>query len=213
MRLGRATLSAQILSAQILSALILSGRILAASVALATPDDGAATALRGTLDAARGLTVGGQTRTQKLASVRDLARQLVDTKTMGRQAAGAAFAGWSAAQQEEFLVLFDELFVRSYMQKLLLFRDPTFRVGREERGAAGVLVHTEIVAGRDTYEVSYAMRHADDGWRATDVVVEGVSMSSSYSDQFASLLRDRSVEELLALMRRKVEHFRGADAE
>jgi ABC-type transporter MlaC component len=54
------------------------------------------------------------------------------------------------------------------------------------------------------------MLREGDQWRASDVVVEGVSMTSNYSDQFASLLRERSIDELIDLMRRKVEHI--ADA-
>ena len=49
-------------------------------------------------------------------------------------------------------------------------------------------------------------------WLATDIVIEGISMTSSYADQFTSLLRDRSFDELLDLMRRKVDHFRGAES-
>jgi len=46
--------------------------------------------------------------------LRELARQLVDTHAMGRRAIGASFSEKTAAQQEEFLRLFDELIVRAY---------------------------------------------------------------------------------------------------
>ena len=69
---------------------------------------------------------------------------------------------------------------------------------------------TQIVVNQETYAVDYEMLREGDQWRASDVVVEGVSMTSNYSDQFASLLRERSIDELIDLMRRKVEHI--ADA-
>src|SRR5262249_50023752 len=80
----------------------------------------------------------------------------------------------------------------------------------EQRRGDATVVPTQIIVNEDTYAVDYEMLHQADGWRAADVVVEGVSMTSNYSDQFASLLRDRSFDELLDLMRRKVEHMTDA---
>ena len=122
-----------------------------------------------------------------------------------RRAIGSAFARFSESQQQEFLRLFNELFVRSYLQKLLLFRQPKFRVGAEETRGETVVVATEVLVSEDAYEVDYEMHRQQDQWRAADVVVEGVSMTSNYSDQFATLLRDRSIDELLELMRRKLD--------
>jgi phospholipid transport system substrate-binding protein len=174
-------------------------------------DDGAVATVRSLLEKANLGTAGDKTRDQELAAVRAVAHELVDTRAMGRRALGPAFASYSAAQQEEFLRLFDELVVRTYLQKLLLFRNPTFRFGQTETRGDAVVVNTDVVTSKDAYEVDYEM-HRDTGrWLATDIVVEGVSINSSYSDQFASLLRDRSFDELLELMRRKVDHFGGAE--
>ena len=47
------------------------------------------------------------------------------------------------------------------------------------------------------------MRLADGHWRATDIVVEGISITDNYREQFESLLRTHSFAELLERMRRK----------
>jgi len=176
------------------------------------PIDGATAAVRSTLDKATRIGSDDGTRDHQLASLRSVARELVDTRTMGRRAIGERFAGYTTAQQDEFLALFDELIVRSYLQKLLLFRDPKFRFGKEEQRGAGVFVETEVVTEKDSYQVGYEMQHEGDRWLATDIIVEGVSLTSNYSNQFASLLRDRSFDDLLDLMRRKVDHFSAKDA-
>lgn len=176
----------------------------------AKPSEGATAAVREALGKASAVGAGDRTRDEQLVTLRVVARELVNTRAMGRRAIGDAFASCTAAQQEEFLRLFDELFVRSYLQKLLLFRGPTFRFGQEHMQGDAVIVSTQIVTGDDAYAVAYEMRREESRWRAADVVVEGVSMASNYSDQFASLLRNRSFDELLELMRRKVERFREA---
>lgn len=193
-------------AAWLLLALLLPG------AAAAAPDEDATATVRAALQQATAVSSTEQTREQQLDALRVLARQLVDTRAMGQRAIGGAFTGATAAQQEEFLRLFDELIVRAYLQKLLLFRDPKFQFKPEQRRGDAVMVFTEVVMGKDAYEVNYEMRRADHGWLATDIVVEGVSLSSNYSDQFSSLLKTRPFDELLDLMRRKVEHFRAPAA-
>lgn len=182
------------------------------SVGAAAPTEGPTATVRDALSRATAVSSAEQTREAQLERLRGLARELVDTRAMGQLALGGAFTDRTTAQQEEFLRLFDELIVRAYLQKLLLFRDPQFRFRSEDRRGEVVMVVTQIVSGGDTYEVGYEMRQADERWLATDIVVEGISLTSSYSDQFASVLRTRSFDELLELMRRKVDHFRAPTA-
>jgi phospholipid transport system substrate-binding protein len=189
------------------------GVLLLASICrAAAPEVGPTATVRTALGKASLIAAEGKTRDEQLEKLRVVARELVDTRSMGRRAIGGTFSTCTEAQQQEFLRLFDELFVRSYLQKLLLFRQPTFRFAREEKRGDAVIVSTEVLMGEDAYAVDYEMHQADDQWRAADVVVEGVSMTSNYSDQFTTLLRDRSFDELLDLMRRKLERFVGTDA-
>jgi ABC-type transporter MlaC component len=111
-------------------ALLLAGA--APLYATAVPGDPSAS-VRAALDKASA-AAAEQTRDAQLASLRVVAHALVDTQAMGRRAIGARFESYTEAQQQEFLRLFDELFVRSYLRSLL-FRNPTFRVGLDS-GAA-----------------------------------------------------------------------------
>jgi phospholipid transport system substrate-binding protein len=194
------------------TAAALLGVVVSVSTLAATPDQGPSATVRDALSKATAASADDRQRNEQLASLRAVARQLVDTGEMGRRAMGDAFSKLNAARQEEFLRLFDELVVRSYLQKLLLFRNPRFRFAKEAPRGDAVIVTTFVVTGEESYEVSYEMRQRDGQWMAADIVVEGVSMTSNYTDQFASLLRNRSVEELLDLVRRKVETFRAKDA-
>lgn len=159
-------------------------------------------------------TIGGTEvpRPQRLEALRRMAHDLVDTRAMGMRAIGTGLDGRTEAQREEFLGLFDELIVRSYLQKLLLFRNPEFRFAREASKGDVTIVHTEVVTPKDSYDVTYEMHVVDGRWLARNIYVEGVSLMSSYETQFEGLLRDRSFDDLLDLMRRKVDGFRNRDA-
>jgi phospholipid transport system substrate-binding protein len=187
--------------------------VLAAVVACAAygdvaPPGGAVGAVRDTLAKARAVVLTDDTHEQKLEALHDLARHLMDTRAMGRRAIGPRLAEQPEAQQEEFLKLFDELIVRSYLQKLLFFRQPRFAFGKEETGQDTVIVHTRIVTDKDEFFVDYEMHQRDGAWVASDIVVENISLAQNYSQQFQELLRTRSFDELLELMRGKVAGLR-----
>jgi phospholipid transport system substrate-binding protein len=193
-------------------AIVVAALLAASTPGLAATSGAATDAVRRALSQASTITEGEKTRAEELAALRTVARQLVDTHAMGRRAMGETLNAYTPAQREEFLELFDEVIVRAYLQKLLLFRDPRFRFGKEQPRGDGVTVFTEVLGGKDAYAVEYDMRERDGKWLATDVIVEGVSMAGNYGDQFSSLLRNRSFDELLELMRRKVGQLEAKDA-
>ena len=148
------------------------------------------------------------TRDENLAALRTVARGFLDTQAMGRRAIGDVLAAQPKDQQAEYLALFDELIVRAYLQKLLLFRAPRFSYGDARPARDAVLVTTRIATSKDEFRVDYEMRERDGRWLATDVIVEGISLSDNYKSQFHDLLRDRSFAELLDLMRTKTRGAR-----
>ncbi|HKA30046.1 MAG TPA: ABC transporter substrate-binding protein, partial [Candidatus Binatia bacterium] len=113
---------------------------------------------------------------------------------------------------EEFFNLFDELIVRSYLQKLLFFRQPRFAFGQEETAKDTVIVHTRILTDKDEFFVNYEMHQRDGTWLASDVVIENISLTQNYAQQFQELLRSRSFDDLLELMRGKVAGLRAKAA-
>src|SRR5215831_7940966 len=143
-----------------------------AAHAAVAPADGALSTVRDTLAKARAVVVTDESREQKLAALHELARNLMDTREMGRRAIGSVLAEQPAAKQEEFLNLFDELIVRSYLQKLLFFRQPRFAFGEEDVEQEKVIVHTRILTDTDQFFVDYEMHQREGTWVAWDVTIE-----------------------------------------
>ena len=182
--------------------------VLAPALLGAAPADEALAVVKKTLAAALEIVRAGGTRDEKLVSLRAVARDMLDTRAMGRRAMGDVLAAQPPQQQEEYLELFDHLIVRAYLQKLLLFRNPRFSYQPPRRDGDVVIVRTKIVTPKDEYQVDYEMREREGRWVATDVIVEGIGLTENYREQFSSLLRDRSFAELLDLMRRKTQLVR-----
>ena len=188
---------------RIRGATLVLGIVLAPALLSATPSDEALAVVKKTLTAARKVVDADGTRDEKLVSMRALARDMLDTRAMGRHAVGDVLA-------EQPPELFDHVMVRAYLSKLLLFRKPRFGYRKPWPKGDAVMVETKIITSKDEYHVDYEMKESEGRWLATDVIVEGISLSDNYRAQFSSLLRGRSFEELLDLMRRKTRRVREA---
>lgn len=202
-------------AAALLAAAALAGPGAALAAGATPPLEPAVEAVRRTLRAAREAVEGTGTRDEKLAGLREIARSLFDTDAMGRAAMGDTLLRQTGERQREFLDLWDEFIVRAYLQKLLFFRKPRFGYGKSEQHEDRTIVHTLIQTPKDEFYVDYEMRWSEArGWQATDIVVEGVSLTHNHGEQFKSLLRHESFDELLARLRRKVaRHVREAGTE
>ena len=133
--------------------------------------------------------------------------QLFDFQEMSRRALGANARRYSD-RLTEFTPLFIALLEQAYMGKL------------EENGNAKIQYIKEIVDDQNVevetktqlkdgsaYSVTYKLRFSPTGWRAYDVVVEGVSLVNNYRSQFDRFLSKKSFDELLQVLREKKSNF------
>jgi phospholipid transport system substrate-binding protein len=159
---------------------------------------------RSVLERSNAIVRGPEDRKQKLAALSGLLREFLDTDALARLAAEKHLAGRSGAEVREFLTLFHEFFVRTYVQRLLLFDAPEFAYGAEKVDGDTARVATEVVTPGDRFAVDYTLRRSGDGWRATDIEVEGVSLAKNFRAQFDTAVAKESFQGLLDRLRAKV---------
>jgi len=143
-------------------------------------------------------------RKQKLAALSDLLRGFLDTEALADRAAHKHLAGRSPEEVAEFQRLFHDFFVRTYTQRLLLFDAPDFAYGAETVTGDDAKVGTEVVTPNDRFAVDYTLHRGPAGWRATDIVVEGVSLAQNFRAQFDAAVAKDSFQGLLERLRAKV---------
>jgi len=168
-------------------------------------DDGPMAAARRVLERSHDIVVGPGDRKQKLVALNELLRSFLDTDALSRQAMGTHLDGRAQAEVAEFLRLFRELFVRTYVQRLLLFESPDFAYGAETISGRDATVGTEIVTPRDRFTVDYRLQKSPAGWRATDILVEGVSIARNFRAQFDAALAKDSFQGVLERLRKKLD--------
>ncbi len=159
---------------------------------------------RDVLSRSNAIVRGPGDRKQKLAELSDLMRGFLDTDALAHLAADKHLQGRSPAEVDEFLRLFHEFFVRTYVQRLLLFDAPDFEFGDETVTDDTATVATKVVTPGDRFAVDYTLKKTPSGWRATDIKVEGVSLATNFRAQFDNAVAKDSFAGLLERLRAKV---------
>lgn len=180
--------------------------LLLAAVAVAARADvpGPMARTKQVLQKSHEIVVGPGDRPQKVRTLNDLLRGFLDTDAMGRQAMGKHLDGRTPAEVRAFLDVFRDLFVRTYVQRLLLFEVPEFGYRAEKVTGDEATVGTEIITPKDRFGVDYRMRKSSDGWRATDILVEDASLGDNFRSQFDAALAKESFDSLMERLRKKL---------
>ena len=181
-----------------LAALVVAGPLCAAEA------DGPLALTRSVLTRSNEIVRGTGDRKEKLAALSELLRGFLDTEALADRAAHKHLAGRSPDEVAEFQRLFHDFFVRTYTQRLLLFDAPDFAYGAETITGDDARVATEVVTPNDRFAVDYTLRRSAAGWRATDIVVEGVSLAQNFRAQFDAAVAKDSFQGLLERLRAKV---------
>lgn len=112
-----------------------------------------------------------------------------DFNRMTQLAAGKYWRQATAEQKKALVAEFRNMLVRTYTKAFTMYRDQKIEVKPLKLAATDIetTVKTQIIksAGQPT-SVDYQMKKADDGWKVFDVVIEGVSMVTSYRGTFSS---------------------------
>ncbi|MBB5033609.1 Tgt2/MlaC family protein [Prosthecobacter vanneervenii] len=116
-------------------------------------------------------------------SLRPVLQKHVSFETMTKRAVGPGWRQFSPAQQQQATELFSTLIIRSYSSKFTPGEHPDITYQQALQPAEGrVDVPTNMVYKGSHYNVVYRMEQVQ-GWRITDVVIEGVSLIANYRSQ------------------------------
>jgi len=109
----------------------------------------------------------------------------------------------SAQQQQALVAEFKTLLVRTYSNALSLYRDQVidFKPLRARPEDTEVTVRSEIKQrGQQPLALDYDMEKTPQGWKVYDVKVGGVSLVSTYREDFAGQVRDSGIEGLIKVL-------------
>jgi len=114
-----------------------------------------------------------------------------DIQYSARMVLGKHWRDATPAQRERFANAFYHTLIDNYGSALAEFTPDRLKVfpTKVEAEADRATVRTEVTRNNgDRVPVSYSLRKADDGWKAWDVVVEGISYVKSFREDFGAAI-------------------------
>ena len=147
--------------------------------------------------------VGDEHLIQRRKRERAILQQLFDFQEMAQRSLGANARRYND-RLGEFTPLFIDFLEHAYMGTLEENGDAKIQYLREIVVDDSVEINTKtsLKNGRE-YRVDYRLFLSPAGWRAYDVIVEGISLVGNYRSQFDRVLRKKSFDELLQDLREK----------
>jgi len=142
---------------------------------------------------------------QRVQQIEEIAYVRFDFPTVSRLVLGRGWKEFSPEQREEFVEQFKIQLSRSYGTRITRYdQEEVTILGERAEPRGDVTVKTRIAGGTaDGILVDYRLRKKDGPWLVIDVIIEGVSLVSSYRSQFKEILGHGDPSELLKQLREK----------
>lgn len=155
------------------------------------------------------LTPPGISRGERETRARVLLNDNFAVPTIGQFVLGRYWRAATPEERKEYLALFEELIVVTYVDRFSRYSGERLKVTRtvSDNDSGDTIVYSEISrpAGQPI-EVGWRVRKYASAFKIVDVYVEGVSMGQTQRSEFSSVIRNNggSLTALLDEMRRRV---------
>jgi phospholipid transport system substrate-binding protein len=147
----------------------------------------------------------GDSDDEKIKHLQELAYTAIDFDTVSRLVLAKYWKQFSPEQRQQFGEEFKRALTVSYGRRIGQFgQEKVAIVGERQEPMGDVTVQSRIVGGKaGDIKVDYRLRQRDGTWYVIDVIVEGVSIVSSYRTQFQEIIGQGGPERLLAELHQK----------
>jgi ABC-type transporter MlaC component len=121
---------------------------------------------------------------------RQLFRQFFDVEACARSALGAYWLKATALQRQEFVELYEDYVVIAYSTALRSLGGESFKVLGSQPDKKKVIVTSRIeINGAAPVRVDWHLNPTNDGYKVTDLIVNGISMASAQHSDLVSVIQ------------------------
>jgi ABC-type transport system involved in resistance to organic solvents, auxiliary component len=142
---------------------------------------------------------------EAVAELRAAAEKFIDFRLVTMYSVGRPWLDMSPKMQDDLTEAFIKLLERSYLKKIPAYGGQDVEYTKELVQGTKAKVFTELVDKDKKIVVEFRLKTVDNQWVIYDVVAEGVSLVSNYRSQFSQVLADGTPEDLLKIIRERIE--------
>jgi phospholipid transport system substrate-binding protein len=173
---------------------LLAGSTVIALLGLASPaiaENDAASFIAQTGDAvlslARDQNLSDQQLKERLRTITD---QDFDSPRIAQFVLGRHWRSASNAERQQFVEAFEDYMVQVYATRFRQYSGAIFKVVGQRQDGQSVVVSTEIeqANGQPPAKVIWQVAKQPNGYKITDVTIEGISQAVTYRQEFSSVI-------------------------
>jgi len=197
----------------LLRTLLMGAALALPGVALADPPESVpVTALDAGLLAAMKAATAGTAVQARAATLAPVVAQTYDMPTVTQNSVGFLWATLPAAQQQQLVALMTQFTAASYASQFSGFAGQSFTLLPAEKAlGANKIVETQLYpGGGDPVELDYVVGQGAQGWRITDVLLNGtISQVAVHESDFSALVTSGDASALIAALKTKIATLTG----
>ena len=143
----------------------------------------------------------------RFAQLEPVIRRSFDLPVMARLSVGPAWAGLTAAQQQQVTDSYGRYISAIYADRFDNYAGQRLQVTGERPTPNGVVVTSRIVKSNgEPVEIDYLMRQEAGTWQIADIYVDGtISEVATRRSEFGAILRSQGIDGLIEALNRKAD--------
>ncbi len=151
--------------------------------------------------------------------LRALIEQNWDTTDMARSALGYHWKSLDTQQQQQFTKLFSDLLESIYLSRSNFSRaqgyTDTVRIDYLKEISEGddyskISTTVTLKPGEKPIRVDYRTHWEDGKWMVYDIIIEDISLTGNYRNQFNRVINNQGYPELVRLLQDKLQHLKAS---
>ena len=133
----------------------------------------------------------------------------LDVQTIGKNVLGRHWKNATEEERKDFLNAFTDMALKSWADRFNMYtgQEISFTNETPAQGKNQVFVNSFIQDDPNPISVIWRVSNKNGEYKIVDIVVEGVSMTLSYRNEYDSFLRDKSLPELSEQLKKQAEQF------
>jgi phospholipid transport system substrate-binding protein len=153
-------------------------------------------------------------RAQRVDNFRRLFNENFAVAAIGQWVLGRHWRGASSAERKQYLALFEDLMIVTYVDRFSNYAGDSIKVGKvlpNNKNTATVFsIIPPQASDGNSVRVDWRVTQRSDEFKVIDVVVEGTSMSTTLRSEFSSVIRreGNSVAGLLKVIKKKTDSLK-----
>lgn len=148
---------------------------------------------------------GESAKKTKKEKLRTISEKMFDFAELSKRTLGPNWKNLNTEQQKEFITLYRDILEDAYMDRIMAYKDEKVVFNKETMLTDDTAeVQSSVITKTTETPINYRLILKGGEWRVYDVVIEGVSLIKNYRTQFREIMANKSPEELLKVLRKKV---------